>query len=134
MNTLAIDVGDKWTFEMTPAKADKRIMTSSYEVVGTEKLKGIDALKISAKLEEKGENGMSSKGFFWISKEGKPLKYELDVKNWVVPMAGSEPVDGAAAALTAQAPHLELHVIGDACQPRTIEEATSQGGLIGRQV
>ena len=88
-----IDVGDKWTFEMTPAKADKRMMTNSYEVVGTEKLKGVDALKISTKLEEKGENGMSSKGFFWISKEGKPLKYELDVKNWVVPMAGSEPVE-----------------------------------------
>ncbi len=88
-----IDVGDKWTFDMTPANGEKHKLTITSEVVGTEKLKGVDALKISTKLEEKGENGMSSKGFFWISKEGKSLRYELDVKNWVVPMAGSGQVE-----------------------------------------
>jgi NADPH-dependent 2,4-dienoyl-CoA reductase/sulfur reductase-like enzyme len=46
--------------------------------------------------------------------------------------AGSEPVNGLAGELAARAPGLECHVIGDACLPRTVEEATVQGGRIGR--
>ncbi len=46
--------------------------------------------------------------------------------------AGSEPLNGVAAAIAARAPGLELHVIGDACAPRTVEEATYQGGRVGR--
>lgn len=46
--------------------------------------------------------------------------------------AGSDPLTGIASAVAAQAPQLELHVIGDACSPRTVEEATYQGARIGR--
>jgi pyruvate/2-oxoglutarate dehydrogenase complex dihydrolipoamide dehydrogenase (E3) component len=50
----------------------------------------------------------------------------------LVVAAGSESHNGLAPALAGRAPGLELHVIGDACAPRTVEEATSHGGRVGR--
>lgn len=55
----------------------------------------------------------------------------IDDVDCVVVADGSEPRNGLAAAL---APDLELHVVGDACQPRTVEEATYQGARVGRRL
>jgi dimethylglycine catabolism A len=54
----------------------------------------------------------------------------LDGIEGVVIVGPSVPVNELAAALDGRTP--ELHVIGDANQPRTVEEATFQGGRVGR--
>jgi NADPH-dependent 2,4-dienoyl-CoA reductase/sulfur reductase-like enzyme len=48
----------------------------------------------------------------------------------VVGLVGSKPVDGLAHAIRALG--VELHVIGDANNPKTVEAATYQGARIGR--
>ncbi|MBM3459699.1 MAG: FAD-dependent oxidoreductase, partial [Armatimonadetes bacterium] len=48
----------------------------------------------------------------------------------VVIACGSDPVNELGLALEGRVP--ELHVIGDANLPRTVEEATYQGGRVGR--
>jgi NADPH-dependent 2,4-dienoyl-CoA reductase/sulfur reductase-like enzyme len=50
----------------------------------------------------------------------------------VVAAVGSTPVNALAHALRGQVP--ELHVIGDANLPQTVEEATYQGARVGRLV
>ncbi|MCA1596195.1 MAG: FAD-dependent oxidoreductase, partial [Chloroflexi bacterium] len=50
----------------------------------------------------------------------------------VIGAVGSEPVNGLATTLRGRVP--ELHVIGDANVPATVEAATFQGGRIGRLV
>jgi 2,4-dienoyl-CoA reductase-like NADH-dependent reductase (Old Yellow Enzyme family) len=50
----------------------------------------------------------------------------------LVACAGSEPRGDLAAALAARAPDLELHLVGDAGVPATVEEATFQGQRVGR--
>jgi hypothetical protein len=48
--------------------------------------------------------------------------------------AGSEPANELARVVAVHAPHIALHVTGDACVPRTVEEATYQGGRAGRLI
>ena len=50
----------------------------------------------------------------------------------VVVSAGAEPVNGLALELRGIVP--EVHTIGDANVPRTVQEATLQGGLVGRML
>lgn len=50
----------------------------------------------------------------------------------VVISAGSEPVNDLALELRGIVP--EVHTIGDANVPRTVQEATLQGGLVGRML
>jgi hypothetical protein len=50
----------------------------------------------------------------------------------VVAAVGSVSSTDLAEALHGQVP--ELHVIGDAAEPRTVEEATYEGGEIGRRL
>ncbi len=50
----------------------------------------------------------------------------------VVISAGAEPVNGLAIELRGVVP--EVHTIGDANTPRTVQEATLQGGLVGRML
>ena len=48
----------------------------------------------------------------------------------VIAAVGSTPVNALAGALRGRFP--ELHIIGDANWPQTVEEATYQGGRVGR--
>ena len=50
----------------------------------------------------------------------------------VVIAGGAEPVNELSLALAGRV--AELYVIGDANVPKTVEEATYQGGLVGRQI
>ena len=50
----------------------------------------------------------------------------------VVISAGAEPVNGLALELRGVVP--EVYTIGDANTPRTVQEATLQGGLVGRML
>jgi 2,4-dienoyl-CoA reductase-like NADH-dependent reductase (Old Yellow Enzyme family)/thioredoxin reductase len=55
---------------------------------------------------------------------------ELSDIDLVVVANGAEPANGLAAELRGRVP--EVHTIGDANVPRTVHEATLQGGLVGR--
>ena len=50
----------------------------------------------------------------------------------VVISAGADPVNRLALDLRGLIP--EIHTIGDANVPRTVHEATLQGGLVGRML
>jgi hypothetical protein len=52
----------------------------------------------------------------------------------LVVLAGSDPVAEVAAEVAGMAPAVEVHVIGDASCPRTVEEATTQGARVGRSL
>jgi len=91
----AVKVGDKWSVSASPTK-DKpdQAFVWSYEVAGVEKVTETDAMKISATVKEQRSGGTSGAGIWWVSKDGKVLKFTLDVKGWVVPMSGAETIDG----------------------------------------
>ncbi len=91
---MPVGEGDKWTAEVRPYKGkDDFLLTYAYEVKGFEQIGDTDALKVALKLTEKGPDGMTGDGTWWIGKDGSVLQFEIKVKNWVVPMAGPEPVE-----------------------------------------
>jgi hypothetical protein len=92
-----VDTGDKWTVE--PALTDKSAIKAMYvyEVKGTEKVKDKEAFKVACKMTT-AKDGLSSTGTWWVTKEGKVLKFELELKNWTVPMAQSTPFDAHVTA------------------------------------
>ena len=85
-----VGVGDTWT-ETLKAGTDKddQSVTLEFKAEAIEKVKDVDALKVTEKLTEKGPEGTTGEGTWWVSKEGKVLKFETKVKKWLVPMAGS---------------------------------------------
>lgn len=86
--------GDKWESTVKPNKdKDDRALTWSYEVKGVEKVKDVEALKVSATLTEKGADGMTADGSWWVAKNGSILKFEVKLKKWVVPMSNGGPID-----------------------------------------
>ena len=90
--------GDKWTAEVRPYKdKDDFLLTYSYEVKGVETLDGSEALKVALTLVEKSTDGMNGEGTWWIGKDGSVLKFEMKVKNWIVPMAGSDLIEAKIA-------------------------------------
>ena len=50
----------------------------------------------------------------------------------VVVAAGADPINGLSLELRGAVP--QIHTIGDANTPRTVQEATLQGGLVGRML
>ncbi|HVT13381.1 MAG TPA: hypothetical protein VHE55_14030 [Fimbriimonadaceae bacterium] len=80
-----IKVGDKWTTKFKPAKDAKEI-TIDYEVVEQSKIGDDDVLKIKSKLSEDGP--MKADDTYWIGKDGKVLKFDLDIKGWPAPFTG----------------------------------------------
>lgn len=85
-----IKTGDKWSAKFKPAK-DAKEMTADYEALEESKVGDTPAIKVRAKLSEDGP--MKADNVYWIGKDGSVLKYELDIKNWVVPMAGTGDFD-----------------------------------------
>jgi hypothetical protein len=85
-----VKAGDKWSFKYKPTKEAKDI-TMDYEVVEQTKVGDVDALKIKGKLTEDGP--MKGNNIYWIAKDGRMLKFELDLTNWIVPMAGNTEFD-----------------------------------------
>jgi hypothetical protein len=84
-----VAVGEKWDFESPAEKADIKKFKVKFEASAIEKIKDIEALKILCTFDESGAEAMHSDSIFWLSREGKTLKFEAKVKNWVVPMAGT---------------------------------------------
>ncbi|MFI5385393.1 MAG: hypothetical protein ACHQ50_04645 [Fimbriimonadales bacterium] len=85
-----VKAGDKWSVKFRVGKDTKEI-AADYEVVEQTKIGEADALKIKGKLNEDG--GLQSDGVYWLGKDGKVLRFEIDVKNWPVVGAGIPPLD-----------------------------------------
>lgn len=67
-------------------------LETTFEIIAAEGVES-DTSKFTTKLREAGPDGMKSDGTWWIRKDGKVAKFELKVTNWIVPMAGPEPVE-----------------------------------------
>lgn len=83
-----IKVGDKWTRKAKPAK-DGKDLTMDYEVAETTKVGEVEVMRIKAKLTEDGP--MKGDITYWVAKDGRVMKFEFDLKNWVVPIAAGIP-------------------------------------------
>jgi hypothetical protein len=83
----AIGEGDKWEAKTGPDGNYKL----AFEVKGTETITGEETLKIEEKIKE--SNGTYGDGTWWVNKSGVPVKFELKLKEWVVPFAGPEAVE-----------------------------------------
>jgi len=87
-----VAIGDKYTFDAKPSVKGETI-TYAYEVKKSDTINGSPTLVIGTKFTEAGADGSTGDGTWWLSKTGKIVKFEIKVKNWVVPMAGGGPVD-----------------------------------------
>ncbi|HWP31280.1 MAG TPA: hypothetical protein VNK96_06120 [Fimbriimonadales bacterium] len=89
---------DKWSYTYEAKKDSKNYKIKfDFEVMGIEKIKDQDTLKIFAKASEEGDTPMTSEGYFWVSKDGIPQKISINIKNWPVPQAG-QPLDVSLVA------------------------------------
>jgi hypothetical protein len=85
----AVTTDATWSYkDASEDEVDAHKATIDYKVVGVEKIKDKEALKVSVKLAEAGPDPMKADGFYWIGKDGRILKYELNVTHWPVPVAG----------------------------------------------
>lgn len=90
----AVAEGDKWEGQVRPYKdKDDLLLIYTYEVLGFEKVGDAEAIKVASKLTEKGRDAMGAEGTWWLGKDGALLKFSVKVTNWVVPMAGGEPMN-----------------------------------------
>jgi hypothetical protein len=80
----AVSVGDKWELKAGPKDA----LSLTFESKGVEKVMDFDAMKIEEKFKESA-GSMVGTGTWWISKTGKPLKFEMKVTDWVAPFTGN---------------------------------------------
>ncbi len=92
-----VEAGAKWSESIKTSKDAKDIKVD-YEVLAKEKVGDKDALKVAAKFKEDKTDGMTGDDIFWVDKDGKVLKFELKLKNWMVPMAGGGPVEATIKA------------------------------------
>lgn len=80
-----VKVGDKWSAKYKPKNG--KDISLDFEVVEQAKVGDADVLKVKSKMTEDGP--MKSENLYWVGKDGKVLKFELDIKSWVVPLPGA---------------------------------------------
>lgn len=84
---------DKWSYTYETKKDSKNYKIKfDFEVIGKEKIKDQETLKIFAKAAEEGDTPMASEGYFWVSQDGIPRKISINIKNWPVSQVG-QPLD-----------------------------------------
>jgi len=93
-----VGIGDKWTLDVKPASAGAKV-TYAYEAKKTELVDGAQTIVLSAKFTEDGADGATGDGTWWLSRVGRVLKFEIKLKNWVVPMAGADTVEATIKGL-----------------------------------
>lgn len=83
-----VQVGDAWKLEFKPRPGSDGAIIYTCEAKAIEKVNEQEAMKVFLKFEEGGPQAMRGDGHFWIVKDGRVIRYEMNVVNWVVPMAG----------------------------------------------
>lgn len=84
-----VSVGSKWSFDReASAKQGTPASVSEFEIVGTEDVKGVSAVKVRYSTKElSGEEPAASQGFHWVDKAtGRVLRSEMEWKN--APVSG----------------------------------------------
>jgi len=87
-----VSLGDKWSVEVKPTVTGAKI-TYDYEAKSKELVDGINTVVVALTLKEAGVDATNGEGFWWLSKVGKVVKFEMRLENWVVPMAGTQPMN-----------------------------------------
>jgi hypothetical protein len=75
---------DTWTSKVRPGRGAKE-MTLKYTVLDFTKVGGEEAVKVRGKLSE--TDGMTGDLLFWVARDGRVLKFDLDLTGWVIPFA-----------------------------------------------
>jgi hypothetical protein len=88
-----VGVGDKWEAQWKSEEARASQLSYSFEVLEETKLGEVETLKVKSTMEEKATGGTRASGTWWVDRSGVVRQFELDVKLWIVPMAGTETVD-----------------------------------------
>jgi hypothetical protein len=86
-----LTVGTAFTAVMTGKGSTSKI-SWSLTPLSIEKVKDVETMKCKAEFKEAGD-GTSGTGTYWIAKDGRLLKFSVDLKGWVVPPAGPGAVD-----------------------------------------
>lgn len=86
-----VQPGAKWS-ETVKRSADAKAVKFDYEVLERTNVGSREVFKISSKFKEDGANGMTGDDIFWVGKDGAVVKFELKLKNWVIPMIGEDAV------------------------------------------
>ena len=84
----AVSKGDRWKYEDKEPVAGHRL-TIECEVMDIVNLRDVEAMKVKAKVTEKGPDAMTCTGYFWVGKDSRILQYEIEVMNWPIPLNGS---------------------------------------------
>lgn len=85
-----VEKGDKWEAKMGTG-ADEIAYAATF--VEVEKIGDVETAKVSAKMTPKNSDAVRSDGTFWIAADGRVLKFEVKAANWIVPMAGGNPME-----------------------------------------
>ena len=88
----AVAVGDKWSVELT-ASQNRAKLDYRYSVKSIEKIDGTSCMVVVESITESGQSPLTGNGTWWLTRVGKVVKFELKLSNWVVAMAGPEPMD-----------------------------------------
>lgn len=81
-----LKVGSDWSVSLAAKANAGQTVDWKLKTIGVEKIGDVETLKVAAKMTEK--DGTSTDGTWWLRKDGKVQKFEVDVKQWTVPMAG----------------------------------------------
>ncbi|MDR3689468.1 MAG: hypothetical protein P4L46_08830 [Fimbriimonas sp.] len=87
-----VSPGDKWSYVSKPDGAGVKI-NYDFEATKTELVDGVQTIILAMKYKEDGADGATGEGNWWLSRVGRVVKFEVKVKNWVVPIAGPGSVD-----------------------------------------
>jgi len=86
----AVAVGDTWKHADKDDEAvDGHTVTVEYKALEVTKAGKADALKVEFKLKEKGPAPMVGDGYFLLGRDGRVLKYKINIEGWPVPIAGT---------------------------------------------
>lgn len=84
-----VEATDSWGAKFERSKTEAKMSAQVLEKIGE-----VEVLKVFSDIKETtGTNPMTANGIWWVDKDGNVHKFEVTVKNWVVPMAGGDPVD-----------------------------------------
>jgi hypothetical protein len=88
-----VNVGDTWNIESKVAAAGAPKIDYSYTAKSIEQENGTDVLLITNTAKEASSDGFDETGQWWVGKDGKVVKFKVDIKRWHVSVQGGMTLD-----------------------------------------
>ncbi|MBX3119203.1 MAG: hypothetical protein KF784_09070 [Fimbriimonadaceae bacterium] len=82
--------GNAWKTQVKAEEKSAPVVEYNYESLGQEAVNGKDAMKFKVTMKEVADEGVSADGTWWVAKNGVVVKFEMSIKDWLVPMAGDQ--------------------------------------------